>query len=253
MSLQMERITAHAERLGLTTIAEMVDALAEEATKKELSYTDFLERVLEEEAKAADERMRRTLLLFARFPFIKTIEEFDFAFQPSIDKKRVLELATLRFLAAGENVIFLGPPGVGKTHLAVGLGLKAAEARCRVNFTTAAELITKLTKAHADGRFEERLKPYLNCKLLIIDEIGYLPLNREGSSLFFQVVCRRYERGSIILTSNKSYADWGEIFAGDTVIASAILDRLLHHSTTMNIKGESDRLKEKKKAGLIGT
>jgi len=253
MSLQMERIGSYCERLNLGRIPEVVGTIAEEAVKRELSYTDFLEKVLGEAAGAADERVRRTLMHFAKFPFTKTLAEFDFKFQPSIDKKKIKELATLRFLRGGENVIFLGPPGVGKTHLAVALGLLTAEARHRAYFTTAADLVTRLTKAHADGRLEERIRVYLNCSLLIIDEIGYLPLDQHASSLFFQVICRRYEKSSIILTSNKSYGQWGEIFAGDSVIASAILDRLLHHSTTVNIKGESYRLKEKKKAGLLGT
>jgi len=253
MNLQMERIESYAKRLNLATIPETLASLAEEAAEKEMSYTDFLETILKEAARAADDRMKRTLLHFARFPYLKTIDGFDFSFQPSIDKKRILELATLRFLRNGENVIFLGPPGVGKTHLAVSLGLKAAEAGCRVYFTNVSDMVSRLTKAYADGKLEERMRVYLNARLLIVDEIGYLPLDRHTSSLFFQVICKRYEKGSIILTSNKSYGDWGEIFAGDTVIASAILDRLLHHSTTLNIKGESYRLREKKKAGLIGT
>lgn len=251
MSLQMDRISSYAERLGLGRIPEMLDTLAEEASAHDLSYSDFLERILEEAARAADERMRKTLLRFAKFPFLKTIEGFDFSFQPSIDKKKIQELSTLRFLYGGENIIFLGPPGVGKTHLAVSLGLKAAEAGHRVYFTTISDMVSRLTKAFSDGRLEERIKVYLGAKLLIIDEIGYLPLDRQTSSLFFQVICRRYEKGSIILTSNKSYGDWGEVFAGDTVIASAILDRLLHHSVTVNIKGESYRLREKKKAGIF--
>lgn len=253
MSLQMERIESYCERLNLGRIPEVVDAIAEEAVSRELSYTDFLEKVLGEAAGAADERVRKTLMHFAKFPFAKTLESFDFKFQPSIDKKKIKELAGLRFLGSGENVIFLGPPGVGKTHLAVALGLLTAQARHRVYFTTAADLTARLVKAHADGRLEERIRVFLNCSLLIIDEMGYLPLDQHASSLFFQVICRRYEKGSIILTSNKSYGQWGEIFAGDSVIASAILDRLLHHSTTINIKGESYRLKEKKKAGLLGT
>lgn len=253
MSLQMERIESYCERLNLSRIPEVLDAVAQEASSSELSYTDFLEKILGEAAQAADERMRKTLMHFAKFPFTKTLESFDFAFQRSIDKKKVKELAALRFLADGDNVIFLGPPGVGKSHLAVALGLKTAEAGHRVYFTTAADLIARLLKAHTDGRLEERIRVFINCTLLIIDEIGYLPLDQHASSLFFQVVCRRYEKGSIILTSNKSYGQWGEIFGGDSVIASAMLDRLLHHSTTINIKGESYRLREKRKAGLLGT
>lgn len=161
------------------------------------------------------------------------------------------ELAKLRFLEQGENVVFLGPPGVGKTHLAVALGMKAVEAGYRVLFTTATDLVTTLAKAWAEHRIEERLKLLCQPKLLIIDEIGYLPLDKRDATSVFQLVSRRDERGSIILTSNKSYGDWGSILAGDSVIASAILARLLHHSATINIKGESYRLKDKRRAGLI--
>lgn len=253
MNLQMERISGYAEALGLSRIPEMLDSVAEEAAKAELSYTDFLEKLLEAEAAAAKERRAAALLRFARFPYLKTLETFDFSFQPSIDKKLIKELAALRFIHAGDNIVFLGPPGVGKTHLSVALGLKAAHAGHRVYFTTISDMIERLTKAQAEGRLTERMKVFIAAKILVIDEVGYRPLDRVESSLFFQVICRRYEKGAIILTSNKSYGEWGEIFGGDSVIASAILDRLLHHSTTVNIKGESYRLKEKKKAGLIGT
>ena len=158
MSLQMARIESYCERLKLGRISEVVGAIAEEAASRELSYTDFLEKCLSEAAAAADERMRKTLMHFAKFPFTKTLESFDFNFQPSIDKKKIMELAGLRFLAGGENVILLGPPGVGKSHLAVALGLKTAEARHRVYFTTAADLVARLTKAHADGRLQERMR-----------------------------------------------------------------------------------------------
>jgi len=189
-------------------------------------------------------------IAMARFPFQKTLESFDFKFQPSIDPKLVRELATGRYMPGGDNVLFLGPPGVGKSRLAVALGMKACEQGIRTLFVTATALITTLGKALAEGKLEERIKILTQPQLLIIDEIGYLPIDRQGANLFFQLISRRYERGSILITSNQSPGAWGEVF-GDAVIAGAILDRLLHHSITINIKGESFRLKEKLKAGLL--
>jgi DNA replication protein DnaC len=179
------------------------------------------------------------------------LEQFDFEFQASVDRRLVRDLSTLRFLNNGENVIIVGPPGTGKTMLSVGLGLKAAEAGRRVLFTSADDLVTALTQAFHENRLEDKLKVYTRTSLLIIDEIGYLPLDKLQSNLLFQVISKRYEKGSLILTSNKGFGDWGSIFAGDPVIASAILDRLLHHSHVINIRGESYRLKEKRQAGLF--
>ena len=186
----------------------------------------------------------------ARFPFVKSLESFDFSYQPSLDKKQLLTLASCHFIEHGENLVLLGAPGVGKSHLAIGLGLKAIEHGYRVLFTTAADMITALTRAASQGRLEDRLKVYTVPRLLLIDEIGYLPIDRAGANLFFQLISRRYERGPMILTSNQSFGSWGDVF-GDRVIATAILDRVLHHAITLNIRGNSYRLKDKLKAGLV--
>ncbi len=249
---QLERLHDQMAKLRLTKSQERLEALLQEAVAKELSYADFLDQLLGEElaSKSAKNITMRTNL--ARFPFVKSLESFDFAYQPSLDKKQVHSLAHCHFIEHGENVVILGPPGVGKTHLSVGLGIKAIEHGYRVLFTTAANMIAALTKALAEGRLEEKLKAYTMPRLLIIDEIGYLPIERAGANLFFQLISRRYEKGPMILTSNQSFGAWGEVF-GDRVIATAILDRVLHHAMTINIRGNSYRLKDKLKAGLIRT
>ena len=249
--LQIERLQEQMQRLRLGRSVDQLPALLEAAAKRELSYSDFLEELLTSELSGKQERNTAMRVAMAHFPFVKTLESFDLKFQPSIDAKVVRELATCRFIANAENVLLLGPPGVGKTHLAVALGVKACSAGYRTLFVTAATLLTSLAKAQNENRLEEKLKALTQPKLLVVDEIGYLPLDRAGANLLFQLIARRYERGSIIITSNQSLTGWGEVF-GDAIIATAILDRLLHHSTTVNIKGESYRLKEKRKAGLFG-
>ena len=180
----------------------------------------------------------------------KKLDDFDFEFQPSLDKSVINEIASLKFIHNAENVVLLGPPGVGKTHLAIALGIEAVRAGFRVQFANASALIERLAKADREKRLEEMIRELSRFQLIIIDEMGYLPFDDFGAHCFFQLVSRRYERASIIFTSNKSYGEWGDIFK-DHVIAAAILDRILHHCTTVNIKGDSYRLKDRKRQGII--
>ena len=263
-SPQMTRLDEHLQRLRLNTVRERLEALLQEASEKELSYADFLDGLLSEEVetKTAKHVTMRTNL--ARFPFIKGLDSFDFGYQPSVDRKQVQKLSLCHFVEHGENLVLgaarrSGPPanrlvdrGLPTTHLAVGFGLKAIERGYRVLFTTAAAMLTTLTKALSEGRFDDKLKVFTIPRLLIIDEIGYLPIDRQAATLFFQLISRRYERGPMILTSNQSFGSWGDVF-GDRVIASAILDRILHHATTISIRGDSYRLKDKLKSGVVST
>jgi DNA replication protein DnaC len=250
MNTPIERLHTALESLGLKALPARLENLLEQASKKELSYADFLEELLSCEVEARRTRYLRAKLQLAHLPFVKTFEQFDFSFQPSIDERQIRELRSLRFIHEASNVIFLGPPGVGKTHLSVALAEAAIQAGLGAYFITAHDLATDLGRAYREGRLDRRMRIYLAPKVLVIDEVGYLPLDDLGTTIFFQLVSARYERSSIILTSNKSYGDWGSIF-GDPIIATAILDRLLHHSTTINIRGESYRLKDRRKAGLV--
>jgi len=249
MSLQSERLELLMQRLGLAHMAEGYAALAEQAAQKNLSYSDFLEQVLESEAQARQDRNIKLRTQMARFPDPKRLEQFDFKFPSSIDEKKVRELASLRFVERNENVCLLGPPGVGKTHLAISLGMEAVRQGFSVYFITVPDLLERLVQAQAENRMQKKIVPLRLCRLLILDEMGYRTLDQPATTCFFQLISERYERGSIILTSNRSYGEWGTIFQ-DNVVASAILDRLLHHSHTLTIKGESYRLKDKRKAGV---
>jgi DNA replication protein DnaC len=237
-------------KLKLFTLQARVEPLLQEARAQDVSYADFLDRLLTEEMAAKSEKYAAMRTAMARCPYRKTLESFDFGFQPSVDRKQLQELATCRFIEHGDNVVFLGPPGTGKTHLAIALGLKAVQQGYRTLFTAALPLIATLTKAYADNHLEERLKQYCLPKLLVIDEIGDIPIDRHGAHLFFQLISRRYERGAIILTSNQSFGQWADVF-GDPIMATAILARLLHHSHVLTIKGDSYRRKEKQQAGLL--
>jgi DNA replication protein DnaC len=246
----MELITL-LERMKMDHLLAQLDGVCEQAAQGDADYKTFLARALEAEWHGRYQKGVEGRLKQARLPWLKTIDQFDFDAQPSIDRKQIRELAGLSFVERAQNVVLLGPPGVGKTHLSVALGVKAVEAGYSVLFLSLEALMGRLIRARHENRLERSLQQLAYPKLLILDELGYLPLSREEASLFFRLLVRRYERGSLIVTSNKSYTDWGEVF-NDHVLATAILDRLLHHSTTINIKGESYRLRDKRKAGILG-
>jgi DNA replication protein len=240
-----ERIKENLLALNMKNTLEIIDNYLERAIADKVNIVDVLDHIFSTEAKAKKGRAVENQIQMSGFPFKKTMEMFDFSFQPSIDKSQIDELCTMRFIENKENVVFLGTPGVGKTHLAVALGILAAQHRFSTYYINCNTLIEQLNKAHFENRLVERLKHFAKYRVLIIDEIGYLPMDIQGANLFFQLVAKRYEKNTTILTSNKMFSQWNEVFS-DLTIASAILDRILHHCTVINIKGESYRLKERK-------
>ncbi len=237
------RVKEAAHRLHLSNLEDEVDTLVGRAESTTMGYLEFLDLVLEEETGVREGRRFRNALKLSGLPHHKTIDDFDFAFQPELDRRKVRDLTTLAFVENRANVAFLGPPGVGKTMLAVGLAVGACQAGFSIYFTTLDDMVTNLKEAESTGRFAKKLQTYLKPSVLVIDEVGYLPLSRAEANMVFQLVSRRYERGSILITSNKSFGEWGQVF-GDDVLASAILDRLLHHCDVVSINGPSYRLKD---------
>jgi DNA replication protein DnaC len=252
MNLQQERIAALCRGLKLDRIAAEWAALAQKAASDESSFAQFLETLLVAEQAARGERTREALLKLATLPSVKTLEQYDFGFASGAPRAQLQELATLSFIERTENIVLLGPSGVGKTHLAVALAYRAVMASVKTRFVTAADLMLQLATARHQGRLKEYFnRTVLGPKLLVVDEIGYLPFGREEANLFFNVVAKRYERGSMILTSNLPFTQWASAFAEDQTLTAALLDRLLHHAHIVQIAGESYRLKDKRKAGQV--
>jgi DNA replication protein DnaC len=238
------RVQAALGSLQLTTMAQHLDQLTSQAAALNWSALDYLDQLTQLEVNARFERDVQRKLRLARLPFFKTLDQFDFAFQPSVNERQIRDLVSLRFVTNTENVLFLGPPGVGKTHLAVSLGMAALTSGLSVMFYSVADLLDQLTHDARADRLAQRMQTLCRPQILVLDEMGYFSLDKRAAQFLFQLISRRYQRGSIILTSNKSYNEWGDIFP-DHVLASAILDRLLHHAVTVNIRGNSYRLKDK--------
>ena len=241
--LILDRLTANMDRLRLPRARAVLLDVAQTAQTEAYSYLQMLDALLEEEVACKEQRRLDTAFKISGLPFIKTLDDFDFSFQPGLDRQQIASLFDLTFLSRHDNVLFLGPPGVGKTHLAVALAVKCCQAGQTIYYTTMADLIEKLKADHNAGR-TGRTRCHLRASLVVVDEVGYTPIGREECHLFYRFVAARYEKASTVITSNKAFGDWAELFH-DPVLVTAILDRLLHHSVVVNIKGHSYRLRGK--------
>lgn len=239
----LARVREHLVQLKLACALEVLDDTMARVEQGKLSVLEAIDVLLNDECANRETRRIKAARMTARLTQVKTLESFDFSFQPSLDRNRILTLAQLGFIERHQSVHFLGPPGVGKSHLALALGMEAIKAGKSVYFTTLTELIASLTKAEREGNLVNRVRYFNRAAVLIVDEVGYLPISPAGANLFFQLVNARYEKGAMILTSNRGFKEWGEIF-GDNVIAAALLDRLLHHAVVIEIEGNSYRLRE---------
>ncbi len=238
-----KQVINNLQKLKLDKMCTCLSTYLTEIDKNNISFLDALFYLTQKEIEFKEERASEFNIRIAGFPFIRTLDEFEFDFQPSINKNEMLDLATVKFIEEKKNILFLGPSGVGKTHLATSIGIEAAKKRISTYFISCHDLITKLNIAHQENRLKDVLKTFNKYKLLIIDEIGYLPVDKNGANLLFQLITKRYEKSSTIITTNQQFSKWGEVFS-DNILANAILDRLLHHSYVFNITGDSYRIKD---------